>query len=111
MPRQTTKKAARQMKITTGGQDGAAECSRMVLEKFDAATAAQTAVALALAGGKGVDAAAKLAMIDQAPRPRQSLASNRRVCAGGAVAEGWCLTPPLWDLQKPREVSAPMRQL
>ena len=55
--------AMRLMKITSGGQDGAAECALMVAEKFDAAAAAHTAGALALARGKGVDAATKLAMI------------------------------------------------
>jgi hypothetical protein len=54
--------AMRLMKIAAGGQDGAAECTRMVLEKFDAAVAAHTAGALALAGGKSVEVATKLAM-------------------------------------------------
>jgi hypothetical protein len=55
--------AMRVMKIAAGGQDGAAECTQMMLEKFDAAGASVTAGALALAGGKSMEAAAQLAMI------------------------------------------------
>jgi hypothetical protein len=55
--------AMRLMKIATGGQDGVAECTRMVAEKFDAAVAAHIAGALALAGGKSVEVATKLAMV------------------------------------------------
>ena len=44
--------AMRVMKIAAGGQDGAAECTQMMLEKFDAAGASVTAGALALAGGR-----------------------------------------------------------
>jgi hypothetical protein len=54
--------AMRLMKIAAGGQDGAAEVTRMVLEKFDAAGASVTAGTLALVGGKSVEAAAQLAM-------------------------------------------------
>jgi hypothetical protein len=54
--------AMRLMKIATGGQDGAAEWTRMVLEKIDAGEAAHTAGALALVEGKGMEAATKLAM-------------------------------------------------
>jgi hypothetical protein len=54
--------AMRLMKIAAGGQDGAAEVTQMVLEKFDAAGASVTAGAVALAGGKSVVAAAQLAM-------------------------------------------------
>jgi hypothetical protein len=71
--------AMRLMKIATGGQDGAAECTRMVLEKFDAGTAAHTAGALALAGGKSVEAATKLAM---APVKRRVHANHLRLMRG-----------------------------
>ena len=60
----------RLIKIATGGQDGAAECFRMVLEKLDAAEAALTAGVLALAGGKTMEAAAKLAMVPVQRRVR-----------------------------------------
>ena len=55
--------AMRLMRIATGGQDGAAECTRMVLEKFDTAQASITAGMLALAGGQGLEAASQLAMV------------------------------------------------
>jgi ABC-type hemin transport system ATPase subunit len=71
--------AMRLMKIATGGQDGAAECTRMVLEKIDAGTAAHTAGALALAGGKSVEAATKLAM---APVKRRVRANHLRLLRG-----------------------------
>jgi hypothetical protein len=51
--------AMRLMKIATGGQDGAAEFTRMVLEKLDAGEAAHAAGTLALVEGKGVEAATK----------------------------------------------------
>jgi hypothetical protein len=69
----------RLMKIATGGQDGAAECTRMVLEKIDAVTAAHTAGALALAGGKSIEAATKLAM---APVKRRVRANHLRLTRG-----------------------------
>jgi hypothetical protein len=71
--------AMRLMKIATGGQDGAAECTRMLLEKIDAVTAAHTAGALALAGGKSVEAATKLAM---APVKRRVHANHLRLTRG-----------------------------
>ena len=73
----------RLMKIATGGQDGAAECTRMVLEKIDAVTAAHTAGALALAGGKSIEAATKLAM---APVKRRVRANHLRLCGCGTAA-------------------------
>jgi hypothetical protein len=69
--------AMRLMKIATGGQDGAAECTRMVLEKIDAA--AHTVGALALVGGKSVEAATKLAM---APIKRRVRANHARLIRG-----------------------------
>jgi hypothetical protein len=71
--------AMRLMKIATGGQDGAAECTRMVLEKIDAGAAAHTAGALALVGGKSVEAATKLAM---APIKRRVRANHMRLIRG-----------------------------
>src|SRR4029077_3857024 len=71
--------AMRLMKIAAGGQDGVAECTRMVLEKIDAVTAAHTAGALALAGGKSVEAATKLAM---APVKRRVRANHLRLTRG-----------------------------
>jgi hypothetical protein len=44
--------AMRLTKIASGGRDGAAECTRMVLEKFDATQASVTAGMLALADGR-----------------------------------------------------------
>jgi hypothetical protein len=71
--------AMRLMKIATGGQDGAAEFARMVLEKLDAGGAAHTAGALALVEGKGVEAATKLAM---APIKRRVRANHLRLLRG-----------------------------
>ena len=62
--------AMRLMKIAAGGQDGAAECLGMVLEKFDAATAAHSAGTLALAGGKSAETATRLAMVPVKRRVR-----------------------------------------
>ncbi len=53
----------RLMKIAGGGPAGAAECARMVSEKFVAAAAAQSAGAIALASGKSLEDAAALAMV------------------------------------------------
>jgi hypothetical protein len=55
----------RLMKIAHGGQGGAAECTRMVLEKFDAAVAAHTAGARSSA-----EAATKLALVPVRRRVR-----------------------------------------
>jgi hypothetical protein len=71
--------AMRLLKIAGGGSDGAAECTRMVAEKIDAATDANTACALALAGGKSVESAAKSAM---APIKRRVRANHRRLLLG-----------------------------
>jgi hypothetical protein len=71
--------AMRLMKIATGGQDGVAECTRMVLEKIDAATAVHTAGAVALAGGKSLEAATQLAM---APVKRRVHANHVRLIRG-----------------------------
>jgi hypothetical protein len=68
--------AMRLMKIATGGQDGAAECTRMVLEKIDAGAAAYTAGALAFAGGKSMEAATRLAI---APVKRRVRAIHERL--------------------------------
>jgi hypothetical protein len=54
--------AMRLARIAAGGGAADAECQRMVSEKFAAAVAAQTAAAEALVGGKGLDAAARLAL-------------------------------------------------
>jgi hypothetical protein len=71
--------AMRLIKIATGGQDGAAECTRMVLEKIDAGAAAHTAGALALVGGKSVEAATELAM---EPIKRRVRANHLRLLRG-----------------------------
>jgi hypothetical protein len=71
--------AMRLMKIAAGGQEGTVECARMVLEKFDAAGASVTAGALALAGGKSMEAAAQLAMI---PVRRRVHANHLRLTRG-----------------------------
>jgi hypothetical protein len=73
--------AMRLMKIAAGGQEGAAECTRMVLEKFDVAGASVTAGALALAGGKSIGAAARLAII---PVRRRVHANHLRLMQGRA---------------------------
>jgi hypothetical protein len=51
----------------------------MVLEKIDAVTAAHTAGALALAGGKSIEAVTKLAM---APVKRRVRANHLRLTRG-----------------------------
>jgi hypothetical protein len=71
--------AMRLMKIATGGLDGVAELTRMVLEKIDGGGAAHTAGALALAEGKGVEAATKLAM---APIKHRVRANHLRLLRG-----------------------------
>jgi hypothetical protein len=75
--------AMRLMKIAQGGQDGAAECTRMVLEKFDAAASAHTAGALALARGSSVEAATKLAMV---PVKRRVRANHLRLISSQTSA-------------------------
>jgi hypothetical protein len=71
--------AMRLMKIAGGGQDGAAEYTRMVMEKVDAVAAAHTAGALALVGGKNPEAATRLAM---APIKRRVRANHVRLIRG-----------------------------
>ena len=71
--------AMRLLKIAAGGQDAAAECTRMVLEKIDAGAAAHTAGTLALVGGKSVEAATKLAM---EPIRRRVHANHSRLIRG-----------------------------
>jgi Flp pilus assembly protein TadG len=67
------------MKIAAGGTKGTAEFTRMFQEKADAATAAQTAGALALAKGKNVGAATKAAMVPVKQRVR----ANRKQLSRG----------------------------
>lgn len=64
--------AMRLMKIAAGGPDGETECTRMVLEKFEAVAAAHTAGALALAEGKSVETATELAMVPVKRRVRDN---------------------------------------
>jgi hypothetical protein len=66
--------ALRLARIVAGGAAAEAECARMVSEKFAAAAAARSAAAAALAKGKGIDAAARLAL---AP-VRQAVRANHR---------------------------------
>jgi hypothetical protein len=68
--------AMRLLKIAGGGSEGASEWTRMMAEKMDAATDANTACALALAGGKSVESAAKSAM---APIERRVRANHARL--------------------------------
>ena len=68
--------AMRMAKIAAGGRAADCECRRMVSEKFAAAAAAQSAALSALAAGKGVDAAARLAL---APVQRAVRANQRRL--------------------------------
>jgi hypothetical protein len=63
--------AMRLINIAHGGQDGAAECTRIVLEKFEVAAPAHTARALTLARGGSEEATTKIAMVPV----------KRRVCA------------------------------
>jgi hypothetical protein len=62
--------AMRLMKIAAGGSGAGAEFTRMVVEKFDAVVSAQTAGLLAIAKGKGVEAATELAMVTVRRRVR-----------------------------------------
>jgi hypothetical protein len=68
--------AMRMLKIAGGGSDGAWECTRMVMEKIDALTDANSACALALAGGRSMESAAKSAM---APIKRRIQANHARL--------------------------------
>jgi hypothetical protein len=61
-------------KIAAGGAAAAAESRRMVSEKFVAAAAARKASTAALAKGKGIDAAASLAL----EPVRRAVRANRR---------------------------------
>ena len=62
--------AMRLLKIASGGQDAAGECTRMVLEKIGA---------IAFLGGKSAEAATKLAM---APIRRRVHANHLRLIRG-----------------------------
>jgi hypothetical protein len=63
-------------KIAAGGAAARAESRRMVSEKFAAAIAARKVAAAALAKGKGIDAAASLAL---GPVRRAVRANHRRL--------------------------------
>jgi hypothetical protein len=71
--------AMRLMKIAEGGPEADAECHRMVTEKFVAASAVLAAAAKALASGKSMEAAAKLAL---APIQRRVRANHQRLSRG-----------------------------
>jgi hypothetical protein len=62
--------AMRLARISGGGPAADAECRRMVSEKIAAAAAAQAAAASALAGGKGIEAAATAALAPVSARPQ-----------------------------------------
>ena len=64
------------IKLSAGGPAGKAECKRMVTEKLAAAAAAQTAGVIALARGKPIGAAAKLAL---APVKHRVRTNHRRL--------------------------------
>jgi hypothetical protein len=68
----------RLIKIAFGGPAGAAEWAAMVTEKFVAAGAAQSAGVIALASGKGLEAAAELAL----GPVRQRVRANHRRLSG-----------------------------
>jgi hypothetical protein len=68
--------AMRLARISGGGAAADVECRRMVSEKFTAAAASQAAAAAALAGGKGIETAATLAL---APVKRAVRANRRRL--------------------------------
>jgi hypothetical protein len=68
--------AMRLMKIAAGGPAGAAECARMVTEKFAAAAAAHSAGAIALARGNSFETATELALV---PLRRSVRANHRRL--------------------------------
>ncbi len=68
--------AMRLARISAGGAAADAECRRMVSEKIAAAVAAQAAAAAALAGGKGIETAATVAL---APVKRTVRANRRRL--------------------------------
>jgi hypothetical protein len=65
--------AMRLLKIAEGGPEADAECQRMVTEKFAAGSAALSAATAALAGGKGIEAAARLALAPIRGRVRANL--------------------------------------
>ena len=66
----------RLMKIAEGGPEADVECHRMVMEKFVAASAALAVATKALASGKSMEAAAKLAL---APIRRRVRTNYRRL--------------------------------
>jgi hypothetical protein len=63
-------------RMSAGGAAADAECRRMVSEKVAAAAAAQAAAAAAIAGGKGIETVASLAL---APLKRAVRANHRRL--------------------------------
>jgi len=71
--------AMRLAKIAAGGPAADAECRRMVQEKFAAADAARAAAFGALAEGRSMEAAARLAL---APLQRRVRANHRRLSRG-----------------------------
>jgi hypothetical protein len=68
--------AMRFARISAAGSAADVECRRMVTEKIAAAGAAQTAASAALAGGKGIEAAAAAALV---PVKRAVRANHRRL--------------------------------
>jgi hypothetical protein len=71
--------AMRLMKIAAGGRGSGTECMRMVMEKFEAVAAAQTAGSLALARGESVEVATEMAMV---PVERTVRANRLRLTRG-----------------------------
>jgi hypothetical protein len=71
--------AMRLMKIAAGGPEADAEYECMMTEKFTAGSAALSAATAALAGGQGIEAAARLAL---APIQHRVRANHRRLSRG-----------------------------
>lgn len=71
--------AMRLIRIAAGGPVAQAECRRMVYEKFEAAVAAQAAAAGALARGKSMETATRVAL---APIRARVRANQRRLMRG-----------------------------
>jgi hypothetical protein len=74
--------AMRLARISAGGSAADVECRRMVSEKVAAANAARTAASAALAGGKGIEAAATAALV---PVKRPVRANHRRLSRANLV--------------------------
>jgi hypothetical protein len=68
--------AMRMLRLSAGGAQANAECRRMVTEKIAAGAAAHAAALAALVNGKGVEAAARQALI---PIQRTVRANRRRL--------------------------------